>query len=207
MSSRPDWYLDWRGEDCLIVASGPSAPSQPIDLAQHRCRVIVINNSWKLAPWADVLYASDLNWWQSGIGRDFKGLKVSRSLYEGVHKVELKDQSLPDRDHVEFNTMGTLGAGGTSAFQAMNLAIQFGSKRIAFVGLDARTDLGRHWHGDHGGRLGNPTRRTAAVWRDNFDAAAPQLAAAGISVTNCSSVSAITAYPKMELEEWLGLDC
>lgn len=201
--NRPEWFPDWDGEPCVIIASGPSAVDQPIDLIQGRARTIAINNSWKLAPWSDVLYGSDCNWWASGQGDSFKGLKVSRSNIDGIHKVELVRKGIGWVDDIIFEPNGTIGAGGTGAFQALNLAVQFGCKRIALIGVDARLDLGEHWHGKHT-HCGNSTDRTAEFWRDSFNAAAPKLLDAGILVTNCSPVSAITAYEKMDLETWLG---
>jgi hypothetical protein len=73
------------------------------------------------------------------------------------------------------------------------------------VGFDARVDNGVHWHGKHK-RTGNPTRWTAAAWVANLDAAASALSARGIRVVNCSPVSALTAYEKTGLEEWLGYE-
>lgn len=98
-------------------------------------------------------------------------------------------------------TFGTLGWGGNSGFHALNLAVQFGVKRIALVGFDMRCDKGLHWHGSHEKGLNNPTPGNVERWRRVTDAAAPVLAALGVSVINCSPISALTAYPKMSLSE------
>jgi hypothetical protein len=106
---------------------------------------------------------------------------------------------------MQLDTPGLIGAGGCSGFQALNLVAQFGATDIALVGFDARVDNGVHWHGKHK-RTGNPTRWTAAAWVANLDAAASALSARGIRVVNCSPVSALTAYEKTGLEEWLGYE-
>lgn len=199
----PTWFPDWRGQRVVIVASGPSAVEQPIDLARGRARCVAINNSWKLAPLADVLYASDEAWWVVN-KPDFAGMRVSRSEVPGVRRVHLRDKGHPLRDVMQFDEPGVIGAGGCSGFQALNLVAQFGCKDIALVGFDARIDMGVHWHGKHE-RTGNPTRWTAATWATNLDAAALVLAAHGVRVVNCSPVSALVAYEKMELEDWLGM--
>lgn len=198
----PTWFPDWRGQRCVIVASGPSAVEQPIDLAHGRARCVAVNNSWRLAPFADVLYASDAAWWRENDHAGFGGLRVSRSDVDGVLRVAIRDKGHPLRDVMHFDTPGVIGAGGCSGFQALNLAAQFGATDIALVGFDARVDNGVHWHGNHE-RTGNPTRWTAAIWAANLDAAASVLAGRGIRVVNCSPVSALTAYEKMGLEEWL----
>jgi len=199
----PDWFHDWSGHRAVIVASGPSAVDQPVDLARDRCKVIAINNSWRLAPWADVLYASDAAWWRENDHGGFCGLRVSRSDVPGVHRVHLRGVEGAYHNDMVFEEPGTIGAGGSSGFQALNLAVQFGARDIALVGFDARVDLGVHWHGRHE-RTGNPTGSTAAIWAHHLDRQAGALAAHGVRVVNCSSVSALTAYPKMELEDWLG---
>lgn len=165
--------------------------------------MIAVNHSWRIAPWADVLYSSDLAWWNAGFGDAFVGVKVSRSAVPGGHKVDLAERSGGWDDRMLFGTPGVIGAGGSSGFQALNLAVQFGSRRIALVGFDARVDLGTHWHGNHGEGLTNPTEGTAALWADRLDRAAPALSAAGVEVANCSPVSALTAFPKMGLCDWL----
>lgn len=201
---KPDWFPDWSGESCVIVASGPSAAGQSIADAQGRCRTIVINNSWRLAPWADALYASDVAWWQTGAGDEFEGLKISRGDCAGVRKVSLRPLANSKWfDEFIFEPLGEIGAGGSSGFQALNLAVQFGAKKIALVGFDARVDLGTHWHGDHGGKLHNPQPGTAEIWRACLDRAAGVLADAGVEVVNCSPVSALQAYPKMSLNDAL----
>ena len=45
-----------------IIASGPSLTKEDVD-AVRGLNVIVINTSYWLAPWADILYACDGHWW------------------------------------------------------------------------------------------------------------------------------------------------
>lgn len=201
--SRPDWFPDWSGQDCVIVASGPSALAQPIFLARGRCRAISVNHSWRLAPWADVLYASDEAWWEAGFGAAFVGLKVSRSEVAGVNKVGLAATHDGWENRMILDRPGTIGAGGSSGFQALNLAVQFGARRIALVGFDARVDNGTHWHGDHSAGLTNPGAGTAAMWVAHLDRVAATLRAAGVEVTNCSPDSALEGYRKVGLGRWL----
>lgn len=66
-----------------------------------------------------------------------------------------------------------------------------------------RTDKGLHWHGNHEKGLNNPTKDNVARWRRVTDAAAPLLDALGVTVINCSPISALQSYPKMTLEQAL----
>lgn len=94
---------------------------------------------------------------------------------------------------------GTIGRGGNSGFQALNLALQFGARRIVMVGFDMSARHGVHWHGAHGKGLVNPAAANLARWRRVLDAQAPALAALGVRVIVAGQESALTAYPKMDL--------
>ncbi len=204
--TRPSWFPDWTGERAVIVASGPSAMDAPLSALKGKARVIATNDSWRLVPWADVLYASDAEWWATGAGDEFAGLKVSRSPWFGVRKVDLAGREGAWSNDLELDQLGVIGAGAGSGFQALNLAAQFGAKRIALVGFDARIDRGLHWHGAHGGGLKNPHEGTARLWADFLDMAAPVLAELGVAVVNCSLVSALSAYPVCALEDFLAME-
>ncbi|MGO1079949.1 hypothetical protein [Inquilinus sp. CA228] len=119
--------------------------------------------------------------------------------FRDVHKVELA--SGVDRILVE--EPGRIGHGGNSGFQALNLAIQFGARRIALIGFDMRLDRGLHWHGPHGRDLHNPNEAALMRWRRAFAAAAQDLAALGVTVVNCSPVSALTCFPAGSIEDVL----
>ena len=196
----PDWWQDWTGETCVIVASGPSAADIQLDAARGKARFIAINNSWRLAPWADALFACDLRWWDR-YGRDvdgFVGLKLSTDAnacrrYPYLGRVGLDRTS----DKLNLLVKGRVGWGGNSGFQALNLAAQFGAKRIVLVGYDMTTARGVHWHGRHPTGLHNPTENNIIRWRRAIDGASADLAGLGIDVLNASPASMLTAYPKV----------
>lgn len=197
-----DWFPDWRKQICVIVAGGPS--SKEVDLNECKGhRVIVINNSWRLAPWADVLFAADGNWWKHyPEALSFQGLKVTveRNVAE---ELGLKLVYLKPGEYSISMLMGRLGVGGNSGFLALNLAVQFGVRKIVLVGFDMTTDYGTHWHGDHPKGLANPREFTMIKWRKLLDAAYPRLSELGIEVINTSKASKLTAFPKMGLSEAL----
>lgn len=203
---RPDWFPDWSGQSCAIIASGPSAKDAQVELLQGRMPVVVINTSYELAPWADVLYACDGRWWRLYNGaKDFNenGLKVSQD--EGAcHIYDLK-RIIVDRasNDLVLNKPGYVGGGANSGFQVINLVVQFGVKRILLVGYDMRIDLGQHWHPRHPPPLSNPYNEIVVRWCRAIDGAAIQLRELGVSVINCSLVSALKNYPKMPLPQAL----
>lgn len=154
-----------------------------------------------------MLYACDLAWWRRYSGAPgFPGLKlgadpaVDRKPW-GVRSIRVQqtvDRILTDRP-------GVIGWGGNSGFHALNLAVQFGARRIVLVGYDMQVEAGLHWHGAHEG-MNNPSEQSTARWRRIIDAAAPDLALLGVEVINASAASALTAYPKTPLMEALHAD-
>lgn len=206
--SRPNWYPDWTGETCVIVASGPSAKTIDLTPAREVTRFIAINNSWELAPWADVLYACDAPWWRKHDGRltnwrNFKGLKITQDEIArqefGINRV------ICERHHenLVLDRLGQVGWGGNSGFHCINLCLQWGVKKIILVGYDMQLDGGSHWHGDHPEQMNNPTPANVTRWRNTIDNNAQKIHDLGVKVINCSPVSALRRYPKMSLVEAL----
>lgn len=189
------------------MASGPSAKTVPLDMARCKAKVIVINSSWRLAPWADMLFACDAKWWNYYEGcPEFAGQKLCIEKIAcdrwGLDYVTCKK---PD-DRFYHGPKGTIGWGGNSGFHCINLGVQFGVKRILLVGYDMRVDRGAHWHGDHPSGLHNPTPPNARKWVRSIDGAAKEIGKAGVEVLNCSPISALRNYPKVKFEDALCRD-
>jgi hypothetical protein len=207
-TGRPEWWPDWRDEIIACIASGPSAKKAGVELLRGRAKVIAINESWQLCPWADALYGCDGKWWswRGGVPK-FYGLKIWADpagcdhLYKDIKKITIRDNK---SDELLMDKLGHVGAGGNSGFQCLNLAAQFGGKRILLVGFDMRVDLGEHWHARHYPPLSNPhPNDNLPRWRRAIDGAHERLKQAGIEVINCSPVSMLKAYPKMTIAEAL----
>jgi hypothetical protein len=197
---RPAWYPDWSGQVAVIVGAGASATKESVGALRGRVRVMVVNTSYQLAPWADALYACDRKWWDWHQGAaEFSGLKIAYEAAAteqyGLHRVDLIEGT--EAESKLSMTPGVLGRGGNSGYQAFNLALQFGARRVGLLGLDF---TGRRWHGPHpNGR--EQAEHTLEKWRATFDAAAGQTRAIGADVVNLSPVSALDAYPKLTLGE------
>ncbi|MFO7971576.1 MAG: hypothetical protein R6U40_07480 [Desulfobacterales bacterium] len=168
-----------------------------------RVHVIAINNAHQIAPWADVLYACDCTWWDWYYAETetFQGLRITRSK-RAVDKYpdltwiegEAHDQGLSKRQDSIVN--GRIGG-----YQAINLAVNFGAKKILLIGFDMRVVGGSsHWHGDHPNRQRPMFTKYAAHFRNMI----PDLEERGVKIINCTPESAIDAFPfgnlKNELE-------
>lgn len=200
---------DWTGGRCVIVASGPSAASVDLALSRGRARHIAVNTSFRLCPWADILFAADLGWWRAHHeeAAAFAGIKVSRadvsSFAPEVIRFRPEQETLfgfataPGSIAVHLNNSGAI---------AINVALQLGVTKIVLVGFDMSGHAGKHWHGSHPSGLSDPTDDLLARWAHHLDASAPSLADFGAAMVNASLESALQAYPKMpfpEAVEWL----
>lgn len=161
----------------------------------------------RLAPWADAVYGCDGPWWHHWLktgAKDFGGLKLAHDTgvcasFRDVHKIEVRDH-----DKLLFAEPGVIGSGGNSGFQALNIAAQFGARRILLVGFDMHGANGVHWYGRNTWRnANNPGDSNYVRWRAAFATQAPVLAAMGIEVVNASAESALTCFPATTIEETL----
>lgn len=105
----------------------------------------------------------------------------------------------PGVQQIIFEPIGRIGWGGNGGFHALNLAVQFGLRKIILCGFDMSLANGVHWHGRHGGGLNNPTQGNIDRWRGILDAQAPALAERGVEVVIGSPGSSLSAYRKLEL--------
>lgn len=191
------------------MASGPSAALDREGLRRAQARqgdgleIIAINDSWRLAPSASVLYGADAVWWRERGGvPDFRGLKIVGEPRGVAGFPEIAGiEVMRGQQSLETRRAGSVGFGGNSGFHAVNLAVQWGARRIVLVGFDYSLAKGVHWHGRHTGRLSNPTELIVRKWRQRLDATAPDLARLGIEVINTSASSALTAFPYRPLSE------
>lgn len=203
-SEAPRWFPDWTDQIVAVVASGPSATDEPLDpLRDLGIATIAVNTSFRLVPWADMLYACDYRWWEKFDGMPgWTGLKVSQDpacqlAGWGVRRVYANHAS----DRIEMKRVANIGWAGNSGFQAINIAAQSGARRIVLIGFDQGGP--ERWHAPHG--PGHPTPRQADIDRHRraTDAAYGQLLDHGIEAILTSRRSALQNYPVMSLEEAL----
>lgn len=196
----------WEGQTVAVVAGGASLKDADLSILEGT-PTIAINNSWKLVRFAEILYAADGFWWQHHKGVcEFKGERwtqdrgapkgwpvVARTM--GIRVI----QSKPTRGlSFEPSVINTGYPGANSAFQALNLAVLAGARRVLLLGCDM---FGRHWFGDHPPNVRRPS--PYGKFCQTFELVAPQLNRVGVEVINCSAISKIQAYPKMTLQEAL----
>jgi hypothetical protein len=193
----------WPESTIICLASGPSLTQEDVDYVRGLGRVIAINDSFRLAPWADVWYACDDMIWKLHHRRyrreteAFTGLKYAlqrpAARWAGVQV--LRNTGVTG---LELEPTG-LKNGRNSGYQAINLAVHLGAKRIVLLGYDMSLGpRGRsHWFDDH------RPRSPLTTFRKIFPTIAKPLRDLGVEVINSSRRSALTCFPKVPLERAL----
>lgn len=152
-----------------------------------------------------MVYGCDGPWWEKSEGLPkFNGTKLAHDTgvcanYRDVHKIEVVDHA-----RMLFEEPGTIGSGGNSGFQAINIAAQFGATRILLIGFDMHAANGVHWYGKNAWRnANNPMDHNYVRWRDALAKQAGVLKAMGIEVINASPDSALVCFERRSVEETL----
>jgi len=192
----------WMGQTAAVVATGPSLTTTQVRQLEGKARTIAVNDSYKIAPWADMMYAADHKWWRHhAFCHSFTGERwtqnrgptgwVDEAGSNGLEIIQCK-HSLEVSTDPHF-----VSSGWNSGFQAMNIAVHLGAKRILLLGVDLHTGGGAHFFGEH-----PPGLQRSSPWatfRKAFTVSAPVLAGMRVEVINCSPTSALTCYPYMEV--------
>lgn len=201
----------------VIAATGPSlSPAQVAAVTSakrrnpHSLAVVAVNDAYKLFPDADILYACDSAWWRVHKGAPgFRGERWNQIFLKGA--TERHDlaaaaqwglQSVASKNAPRpFLAGNTIAQGMNSGFQAVNLAVLMGAREIVLIGFDMSRGGQTHFFGDHPRPLANDSPYT--LFLKAFDRAAPAYAAAGVRIINASARTAMTCFPRLDLERAL----
>jgi hypothetical protein len=196
------------------VATGPSLVQEDVDALQGRVRVLAINDAYRMAPWADALYAADLTWWHvhHPLAKvDFEGRmytietkkdrtnpRIGAQLYGlKVYKQEA------DRDLYHnglSNEPGVLRLGGLSGYQGINLVKHWGATVVLLLGYDLQRTGGKsHYFGDH--QKGLTICRNYGKYIENFETL--RQGNHGLQIINCSRETALECFERMTIHEAL----
>lgn len=184
----------------VCLGCGPSLTQEDVDHCSGRATVIAINEAYRMAPWADILYAADEHWWARRQGvPDFEGRKIGcnidpQGMWPGLESFESDGmEGLSDRARA-------LRTGVTSGYQAIGLAVQLGADRIILLGYDYQASP----EGEHHfpGYMGRRHADYADALR-YYDSLVWPLYDRNIRVVNCSTRTALTVFPRHPLREEL----
>ena len=187
--------------EVFVLASGPSLTAEDVERVRHwrtgERQVYVVNNTWELAPWADLLFAGDASWIERyGESVTFEGLKVTAAK-----------QWPPGWSPIPagFDWLVNSGAG------AVCLAVRNGATAVYMLGFDCKKNGNRaHWHPAHSGKLksGRALKDAPNIdsWPETFHRAAQFAKGRGAKVVNCSRVTILKCFARASLESVLGID-
>lgn len=191
---QPIWY----GQRVAVIGGGPSLTETDVKKLNGKCKVIAVNDAYKLASWANVLYSCDLKWWDWHIDAlsGFYGMRYTQSLDAaqkyGIKYIEGRPGSGLSTDAHYIHTNKNSGA------QAINLAYLFGASEIILLGFDMQlgNDGQSHWFGDHPDKV----RPNYADFQRDFEVIATQHA---VDIINCSRETALSCFPRKSLNSIL----
>ena len=194
----PFWSVPrlWPARTVAILASGPGMSQAVADQVRAAgIPAIAVNDTYRLAPWASMLYAADETWWAAHpAALGFAGLKVSCGIVNGVHRLNNTGVTGFDPDPTCIRT------GSNSGYQAVHIAVHAGATRILLCGFNMQGD---HWFGRHPAGLANTGPALFEKFRRHFSMLSMLLDSMGVEVVNCTPSSALTCFPQQTLEQAL----
>ena len=189
----------WKGSVAVCIGGGPSLTQEQVDYVRGRARVIAINDAYRLAPWADVLYACDVKWWDWHYDKinGFKGAMITQDTKAAEKYNDLFYVRGEAKDGLSLDP-GVIHTGRSSGYQAVNLAVLFGAKKIILIGYDHGFPGNKaHWFGDHPDKVRSWYERWIPCWETLPD----QLKKIGVQIINCTPDSALTVFEYKPLNE------
>lgn len=181
----------------ICIATGPSLTRSDVERCKGMGRIYAVKEAYKLAPWADVLYAADGDWWESKNGcPDFKGEKwtaderVARALF--LEHIEVDCEAI-------WCEGDCIASGGNSGFQAINLAANQGATKIILLGYDMqRVGMLKHWYDDDKTLARVSRSSNYRDWLRRMRRAAELIP---VPVLNATRETAIDCFPRVTLKQ------
>lgn len=189
------WLGRWAGRTVVCIASGPSLTAEDCE-AVHRSGhpAIVTNTTFRLCPWAEVLFGFDGKWWKTYMAEVRQGFAGELLTCSSIGHV----LGVPSM-HQQSAWFRPFGNSGTAA---VSLAIVGKAARVVLLGYDCQAQDGRiHWHGDHPRNLGNAS--SIKRWPFQFKQLAKHASKEGVEVLNASRSTVLTCFARAALDEAL----
>lgn len=150
----------WTGQTVAVLARGPSMSKNVAEaFGVESNPVIAVSTTYQLAPWADMLFAHDLAWWQQHRDAEgFAGLRVCGQDGEiDALRVELPDErvTIAPGHVLELRNSGLM---------AIRIAAAAGASRILLAGFDP--ERGGRWDSPEARRYPGVAEGLAAIMAD-----------------------------------------
>lgn len=200
----------WQDYPVVCIASGPSLTDADCAYIYNmrrddKCRVIVVNNNYIKAPWADHLHFCDRQFYEWHCRNAvFKSTRMTMTTLSNEFTQDMIDRGvglllMGQNGGLVLDSDNTIATGGNSGYQAVNIAALYGSRKIILLGYDCKASGERvHWFGNH------PAPTCPSVFKDQLKwwRTMPE-ALNGIEVLNATRDTALDMFPQVELTEVL----
>lgn len=165
----------------VVVATGQSLTADQLEKVRH-LPCVAVSDAYKVAPWSVAMVSQDRAWWRAHPeALKFKGRKFSGSEIEGTEAVKHE---------------GLITTGTNSGLLACHVAVTLlGATSLVLLGIDLH---GTHYFGPHPSPLRNTQPHRFEQMKKQFAQWRPK-----VPVVNCSSGSALTYFPRMDLDACL----
>lgn len=163
---------------------GPG-PSMNRDLAERvrGNKVCAVGNAYELAPWADVLVANDVKWWQKhSDAHKFAGRKFTANQIRGVERVKP-------------NTFGSISNSGVLGLDVLR---NEGATKVVLLGFDMH---GTHFFGPYTNGCTNTSDKRREVHKQQFAQWAKKNPS--VEVVNATEGTHLKCFPIVRLDEVL----
>lgn len=198
---------EWANERVFIIGGGPSLNSIDVQAIKGKGRVIVTNNAYKLAPWADWLVFADQVWyeWHKDTLKDLSMPIITGAIFgAGIH-VHPNVLKWPTRS--KFGLVPENGrylTGHNAGHMALSLAEYLGSKTIILLGFDMKEIDGKtQWHNEH--KRPSVVSMYTSEFIPAFEETAILLEERGVQVYNVNSDSALRCFPFVDFQKSLDI--
>lgn len=204
----------WSGKAVVCIATGPSLTEAQLRAVQaareaDAVRVIVVNDAYLVAPFADLLYYADEKWrrWQVGgivrawPWRRFTAADVSEAwaAFAG-QRCSIGTKVHADTEYLRiWQTDGIstdpamISTGSNGGHQALNIAVLAGGNPVLLLGYDAQPSGKRkHAFGDHPDGTEAPYDHMKRAMRTTVR----PLQDLGARVINCSPGSGLDCFER-----------
>lgn len=187
-------------ETVVILAGGPSLSREDVKYVESfGVDILGVNDAYRICDKLTILYACDRKWWFHHYARisdmPFRKISLEDAGYPRIEKME---DDGPGGISLEWPKIRT---GRNSGYQAINLAILLGYKRIILLGYDMQYTGGRvHWFGDHPKPLNNAPLERIKYWIMVFNDMKDELPE-DIEIINASRETALECFKRVNLEE------
>jgi hypothetical protein len=189
----------WPGSTIVCLGDGPSLTREDVDFVRGKARVIAMNYSFRLAPWADVLYTFHTE-------DVVKNTGVDPATYEGLLVTVNRTDPPPPWPQIQFTGKDGLETdprgvrhGNNSGYAAINLAVHLGAKRIVLLGYDCMDGEDGAYNFARPNRPDPPHPSRYSLWLLRYKTIVAPLRALGIEVVNASRRTALTVFPQVDL--------